>query len=91
MTMEFIDGVKINDLAGLKTLGMDPRELSSIVCEVFSAMIFSHGFVHCDPHPGNLLARRSPDGSGAVQLVLLDHGERASHLLRSLLTVNADV
>jgi hypothetical protein len=32
-----------------------------------------HGFVHCDPHPGNLMVRRSPsDGRG--QLVVLDHG-----------------
>ena len=36
-------------------------------------MIFSQGFVHCDPHPGNLLARRMPGGRGA-QLVVLDHG-----------------
>ena len=35
-------------------------------------MIFAHGFVHCDPHPGNVLIRK--DGNGRVEVVLLDHG-----------------
>ena len=29
-------------------------------------------YIHCDPHPGNLLVRRA-DG-GDVEIVLLDHG-----------------
>mmetsp|Transcript_35592 Transcript_35592/g.92799 ORF Transcript_35592/g.92799 Transcript_35592/m.92799 type:complete len:224 (+) Transcript_35592:910-1581(+) len=35
-------------------------------------MTFSFGFVHADPHPGNLLVRKST--SGSAELVLLDHG-----------------
>jgi aarF domain-containing kinase len=35
-------------------------------------MIFEAGFVHADPHPGNLFARKT--ASGDVQLVILDHG-----------------
>lgn len=31
-------------------------------------MIFKHGFVHCDPHPGNVLVMRN----GGI--ALLDHG-----------------
>lgn len=42
-------------------------------------MIFQCGFVHCDPHPGNILVRcpgaRDGEGTGdGVQIVLLDHG-----------------
>ena len=39
-------------------------------------MIFKHGFVHCDAHPGNILVRRnpSPRRPGEFQIVLLDHG-----------------
>jgi aarF domain-containing kinase len=42
-------------------------------------MIFSNGFVHCDPHPGNLLIRpvkqsNNKDKSGEFEIVLLDHG-----------------
>ena len=35
-------------------------------------MIFKYGFVHSDPHPGNIMVRRAP--GGGVQVVLLDHG-----------------
>lgn len=35
-------------------------------------MIFRAGFVHSDPHPGNLFVRK--DKLGNLELVLLDHG-----------------
>lgn len=35
---------------------------------MYSEMIFEQGFVHCDPHPGNILV--NPNGD----LILLDHG-----------------
>lgn len=40
---------------------------------MYSEMIFVNGFVHCDPHPGNVLVRKCP-GTGKVEIVLLDHG-----------------
>lgn len=42
--------------------------------ELFSAQIFEWGWVHCDPHPGNMIVRPHPTRKGAPQLVLLDHG-----------------
>ena len=39
---------------------------------LYSEMIFVNGFVHCDPHPGNILVRRSPKHE--VEIVFLDHG-----------------
>lgn len=36
-------------------------------------MIFVNGFVHCDPHPGNVLVRKCPK-SNKTEIVLLDHG-----------------
>ncbi|EOD28819.1 hypothetical protein EMIHUDRAFT_234481 [Emiliania huxleyi CCMP1516] len=64
LTMTYEEGVSVTDVAGLRRLGLDPNEVSRLLCEAFNAMIFDGGFVHCDPHPGNVL----------VQLVLLDHG-----------------
>nr|KAF6482926.1 aarF domain containing kinase 1 [Rousettus aegyptiacus] len=40
---------------------------------MYSEMIFINGFVHCDPHPGNVLVRKRPD-TGKAEVVLLDHG-----------------
>ncbi|XP_056409262.1 aarF domain-containing protein kinase 1 isoform X3 [Hyla sarda] len=40
---------------------------------LYSEMIFVHGFVHCDPHPGNVLVRQI-EGSRGPEIILLDHG-----------------
>lgn len=64
LTMEWVDGVKISDRARIESeLGLSSSELAFLVSEAFSAMIFRHGFVHCDPHPGNLLARSMASSS----------------------------
>lgn len=42
--------------------------------ELFSAQMFDWGWVHCDPHPGNVLIRPSPRDPSRPQVVLLDHG-----------------
>ena len=76
---EFIHGVKITDLAGLKgpKMGFSNRQIATIsedMIDAFSYQMFCTGFVHCDPHPGNLLVRRHPRRTGQPQLVILDHG-----------------
>ena len=48
--------------------------LLKTMVELFSAQIFEWGWVHCDPHPGNMIVRPHPTIKGAAQLVLLDHG-----------------
>ncbi|KAJ3102039.1 hypothetical protein HDU97_000894 [Phlyctochytrium planicorne] len=74
LTMEFVDGVKVNDAEGLRQRGLNPRDVGRLMCEVFAEMVFLHGVVHCDPHPGNILVVNSPRDSGRPQLVILDHG-----------------
>lgn len=37
-------------------------------------MIFKEGFIHADPHPGNLFVRKTGPGSRDFELVILDHG-----------------
>lgn len=48
-------------------------QVSEKLGKVYSEMIFVHGFVHCDPHPGNVLIQKCPN-STKTQIVLLDHG-----------------
>lgn len=45
---------------------MPSTELATLLIDTFAHMIFSTGFVHCDPHPGNLLARPMPAGADSV-------------------------
>nr|CCA30171.1 ABC1 family protein, related [Neospora caninum Liverpool]CEL71286.1 TPA: ABC1 family protein, related [Neospora caninum Liverpool] len=63
MTMEFVRGLKVTDPPETleRELGAKPEEVARLVMKVFSDMLFLHGFVHCDPHPGNLFVRRMPE------------------------------
>ncbi len=40
----------------------------------FSDQIFVTGFVHCDPHPGNVFVRPHPKNNKNFQIIILDHG-----------------
>lgn len=72
LTMEYIDGIKINDLISLKRESIDKHKVAEILVDMFSTQVFEHGFVHSDLHPGNLFIRKLKNGK--LQLVLLDHG-----------------
>jgi len=72
LVMEFIHGTKVNNVEGLRKLGLHPKDVTTKLIDLFSDQIFLHGFVHCDPHPGNLLVRVTPEGQPEV--VILDHG-----------------
>lgn len=72
--MEYVDGIKINDIEGLKKEFGDANKPSQILIEIFARMIFQNGHVHCDAHPGNILIRKHPDDPKRPQVVLLDHG-----------------
>uniref|UniRef100_A0A7I4ALG2 Protein kinase domain-containing protein n=1 Tax=Physcomitrium patens TaxID=3218 RepID=A0A7I4ALG2_PHYPA len=76
LTMEFMEGCKIDDIKSLEKAGVDPKEVASLLAAIFAEMIFCHGFVHGDPHPGNLLVHRDPSRSGKhnFDIVILDHG-----------------
>lgn len=77
MCMEFINGSRVDDLEYMKKYNIDPKEVSTELTRVFSEMIFLHGFVHCDPHPGNVFIRPAKDPRHSkynFDLVLLDHG-----------------
>jgi predicted unusual protein kinase regulating ubiquinone biosynthesis (AarF/ABC1/UbiB family) len=65
LTLEFMDGLKINDLAGLEAAGVDRPALARRLLELYLQMFLDDGFYHADPHPGNVFAR--PDG--VVQLI----------------------
>ncbi|XP_005101564.1 uncharacterized aarF domain-containing protein kinase 5 isoform X1 [Aplysia californica] len=72
LTTEFIDGVKINNLEGIKDLGLNLQDVDQKLVQSFSEQIFLSGFVHADPHPGNVFVRKGQDNK--AELVLLDHG-----------------
>ncbi|XP_061113767.1 aarF domain-containing protein kinase 1 isoform X1 [Conger conger] len=73
LTMEFAEGGQVNDREYMNKHGIDVNEVSRNLGKMYSEMIFVNGFVHCDPHPGNVLVKKCPK-SNKTQIVLLDHG-----------------
>lgn len=68
LTTEWIDGIKLNDLDGLRAAGHDLPALGRIVMQSFLRHALRDGFFHADMHPGNLFV----DGEG--RLVAVDCG-----------------
>ncbi|CAH0547500.1 unnamed protein product [Brassicogethes aeneus] len=71
LVTEFIDGEKINEGEKLKKDGLSLEDINNKLFTAFGHQIFQTGFVHADPHPGNILIRKK---DGKAELVLLDHG-----------------
>jgi ubiquinone biosynthesis protein len=94
IAMEFIEGVAINDLQGIRALGAEPGAVAVTGARILLKQIFELGFFHADPHPGNL--RVLPGGVIAP----LDYGmfgrldgktrERIADLLIGLLSQDTD-
>lgn len=62
LTMDFVEGVKINDAAGQRRLGLDPSQLVGNFIRAMGYQMFISGFFHADPHAGNVLVRPMPQG-----------------------------
>jgi ubiquinone biosynthesis protein len=60
LTMDLIEGIAFNRLAELDAAGIDRPLMAERGIYCYLEQIFTHGFFHADPHPGNLFAM--PDG-----------------------------
>ncbi|HZB98566.1 MAG TPA: AarF/ABC1/UbiB kinase family protein [Nitrososphaeraceae archaeon] len=68
LTMEYIPGVKITDIAALDAMNIDRPMLVTRVHRLFFKMLLRHNIFHADPHPGNISV--ADDGS----IILYDFG-----------------
>ena len=71
--MEYLEGGHIDDIQYLKDNKINVKSVSKYIGEMYAEMIFHNGYVHCDPHPGNVLVRKNRI-TGKDEVVLLDHG-----------------
>ncbi|KAL7752272.1 hypothetical protein RI367_002317 [Sorochytrium milnesiophthora] len=87
LCMEYIHGGRIDNLDYYRAHNINPVQVSAELTRIFSEMIFVNGWLHADPHPGNILIRYKRPTlslrglvSGLVfprknfEIVLLDHG-----------------
>jgi ubiquinone biosynthesis protein len=54
LTMEYIHGIKVSNLAELEKAGLDRKIIARSAGKALFKQIFVDGFFHADPHPGNL-------------------------------------
>ncbi|WP_369404854.1 ABC1 kinase family protein [Piscibacillus salipiscarius] len=56
LTMEFIEGIKLDQLDELKEKGFDLKWLADRVVHTLFYQVFKDGYFHADPHIGNIFA-----------------------------------
>ena len=54
LTMEFIQGTKITSISPIKRLENDLSQLVDQLVDAYLKQLITDGFVHADPHPGNV-------------------------------------
>lgn len=71
MTAELVRGgaVKLTDRAALEKMSLSIKEAMDIATALFAAQTFKFGFVHSDPHPGNILVRPHPKDPSRPEVV----------------------
>ncbi|MBZ4665324.1 lipopolysaccharide core heptose(II) kinase RfaY [Mahella sp.] len=58
LVMEYIDGVKVNEIEKIDAMGLDRKTIAENGARAIMKQIFEDGFFHADPHPGNIFIMR---------------------------------
>jgi predicted unusual protein kinase regulating ubiquinone biosynthesis (AarF/ABC1/UbiB family) len=60
LTMEDVSYIRIDDVAALERVGIDPKAVARKIYDVYLTQFFVTYRIHADPHPGNLFIRPLP-------------------------------
>jgi predicted unusual protein kinase regulating ubiquinone biosynthesis (AarF/ABC1/UbiB family) len=77
LTLEDVYAIKITDYEAITAAGIDRGEVAERLLGTYLQQIFEDGFVHADPHPGNLFVTPLPTEDGEPvewQLTFVDFG-----------------
>ncbi|MBN9128678.1 MAG: AarF/ABC1/UbiB kinase family protein [Paenarthrobacter ureafaciens] len=76
LTLEDVTAIKITDANGLRSAGIDPAEVAPVFASVMFDQLFTNGFFHADPHPGNIFVTPAGDTAGEHpwKLTFIDFG-----------------
>jgi ubiquinone biosynthesis protein len=55
LVTEFVEGIKVSDVDSLIKAHLNPAEVAKVGVNLVLRQIFTNGFFHADPHPGNIL------------------------------------
>jgi len=68
LTLEFLAGTKIDNIAELESMRLDLNQVSKELIDCYMEQVLTNGFFHADPHAGNLAI--TPKG----KIVIYDFG-----------------
>ncbi|HHV62374.1 MAG TPA: hypothetical protein GXX51_07025 [Firmicutes bacterium] len=101
LTLEYIRGIKVNDLQGIDARGWSRHKIAENLARSMFKQIIVDGFFHADPHPGNItivgdgtlafvdfgmVGRLDEETRGkAINLLLAIVGRRASEVVKAML------
>ncbi|WP_233568534.1 MULTISPECIES: AarF/UbiB family protein [unclassified Frigoribacterium] len=77
LVLDDVSAIKITDVDALAAAGIDPAEVAPVFAAVMFDQLFTHGFFHADPHPGNIFVTPVPDavdGQRPWKLTFIDFG-----------------
>ena len=74
LTMQDVTAIKSNDRDALRAAGIDPSEVAHEFAAVMFDQLFTHGFFHADPHPGNIFVTPVTDNDRTWRFTFIDFG-----------------
>ncbi|MGO4143938.1 ABC1 kinase family protein [Paenarthrobacter sp. YAF11_1] len=76
LTLEDVTAIKITDADSLRLAGIDPAEVAPVFASVMFDQLFTNGFFHADPHPGNIFVTpvNDPSSEHPWKLTFIDFG-----------------
>ena len=78
LTLEDVSAIKLGDYDAITAAKIDRAQVAEVLVDTYMRQIFEDGFVHADPHPGNLfvapLSTYDAEGNREWKLTFIDFG-----------------
>ncbi|MDQ0732032.1 ABC1 kinase family protein [Arthrobacter sp. B1I2] len=76
LTLEDVTAIKITDAPALRAAGIDPAAVAPVFASIMFDQLFTNGFFHAEPHPGNIFVTpvRAEAGELPWKLTFIDFG-----------------
>jgi len=76
LTLEDVTAIKITDVEALLAAGIDPVQVAPVFASIMFDQLFTTGFFHADPHPGNIFVTpvTDPTAERSWKLTFIDFG-----------------
>lgn len=85
LTMEYVEGIKLNDQEGLAQAQCDNKWLAEKLVQAIFYQMFEDGYFHADPHIGNFFALPEENGIAFMDFGLV--GRLSKDMQRNLASI----